>query len=117
MRDGKGLGHVIIGTEGESPDDLLVTGPGCQHDDRLFRIVGAQPVANFKPVDPGKHNVQKYQIEATGKCFFKTAVAIRGSVYFIAVKQENIHQSITDSLLIFNDQNAVFSLHISPVED
>ena len=111
LRNGEGLGHIIVGTERKPLNDLLVTGSGSQHDDRLFRIGGTQPVADFEPIHSRQHDVQKYQIKATAQCFLNSGVAVRSGFHRITVVQKHIHQSIADRLFIFNDQYVFVLFH------
>jgi hypothetical protein len=58
------LGHVVVGAEFQAEQDVVLRGPGRQHQHRDVRVAGvaAQHPADAEAVDHGQHQVQDDEV-------------------------------------------------------
>ena len=56
-----GLGHVVVGTEVEAEEQVVLTGPGGQHQDRHGRFLAQDP-AHIESVDVRHHHIEDEQV-------------------------------------------------------
>jgi len=101
---GEGLGHVVVRSQGQAPNDILVRRLGGKHDDGLLRILLPDPVADLEAVQTRQHDVQQYQVEDTAQGLCQSLPPVLCRVHIVAVVDEDVGEPDTDRRLVLDHQ-------------
>ena len=100
----EGLDHIIICTQFQALDLVLLLPFSSQHDDAHRRISLTDPAADFKTIDPWQHDVQQSDIHRSIGLFQSLLSA--GRFNDLKIMALEIHANkAADSIFIFDDQN------------
>ena len=99
----EGLDDVVVGTGVQSRDPVSVGFPGRQHDYRDVRLQ-AQDSAQFHAVEPGKRQVQDYQVRGQVAGQGQTGLAVMGNVGREPGAFEIHPDPVRDPLVVFDYQ-------------
>jgi len=100
----EGLGDIVVGSQGQAADDVLVRGLGGEHDDGLLRVALADSVADLEAVDPGQHDVEQDQVEGAAQGHRQAFSAVRRRLHLVPVVDEDVGEADTDRRLVFDYQ-------------
>src|SRR6266516_223433 len=83
----KGLGEIIIGTQIETTDLILILSTSGDNDDRDSGEL-TDALADGKAIHPGHHHVKQHQVRPMRFYLFKGLLTITGWQDLVALKLE-----------------------------
>src|SRR5262245_30023163 len=100
----KGLGNIIVGTECESRNDILISRFGGENDEGLLAAVMTDSIADGKAVEPGEHNVQDDQVIGTLQGFLQPELTVLGCIDVVSMVHEEIQEPDANGLFVFDNE-------------
>ena len=104
-RYGERLRDVVVGTELETVDDIVIGILCRKDDDREALVLFANLVANGKAVHAREHEVQQYKSVLSGECFGKAAFAVNNVFNAVTVELAEVHEAFGNGNFIFDDED------------
>lgn len=105
-REGEWLGEIVVGTGIETLDNVGNGIARGKHQDRGVLPVPTEPPGNLEPVHPGKHDVEKEQIEGAALSQLQGGAPIGRQADGVTFLFESAPEDLRDLLFIFNDENS-----------
>ena len=102
----KRLSNIIVGTEREPRNDVLIGGFGSEDDEWLLAAVVADGIADGKAVESGEHDVQDDQVIGALQGFLQPELAVLGGIDVVPMVHEEVQEPGENSRLIFNNEQS-----------
>ena len=104
------LGQIIIRSDFEAEDFVMILGLGRQHQDRRVQLL-PNLFANFISAKVGQHQIQDNAIRDLAAYCMETFSAGFCGRHLIALELENILESAGHFLFIFDNQHSLHRLN------
>jgi hypothetical protein len=102
-RKGEWLGEIVVGTGIETLDNVGHGITRGKHQDRSVLPAFTEPPGNLEPVHPGKHDVEKEQIEGAALSQLQGGAAIGRQADGVTFLFKSPPKDLRDLFFIFND--------------
>ena len=104
------LGHIVVRSQTQAGELVLVGGPGGEHDNRYLGFI-SQSAADLQAIDAGQHDVQHDKVGMALSCLSQSLNAVISGEDAVAIPMQVELDQLYCFYIVIDNQDS-FSCHL-----